>query len=113
MPLISATNVHKTYRLGRVDVPVLRGADLEVEKGEFVAILGASGSGKSTLLQILGCLDVPTSGSYRLAGEEVASLDEDALSTIRNRRIGFVFQAYNLLGRATALDNVALPLLYR
>jgi len=113
-PVIRARALRKTYTLGgALEVHALRGLDLDVERGEYAAIMGPSGSGKSTLLQILGCLDVPTSGSYSLAGEEVADLDEEALSVIRNRRIGFIFQAYNLLGRATALDNVALPLLYR
>ncbi|TVR86425.1 MAG: ABC transporter ATP-binding protein [Trueperaceae bacterium] len=112
--MIRARDLRKVYTLGGgLEVHALRGLDLDVQRGEYAAIMGPSGSGKSTLLQILGCLDVPTSGSYRLADEEVADLDEEVLSTIRNRRIGFIFQAYNLLGRATALDNVALPLLYR
>ncbi len=113
-PVIRARDLRKVYTLGGgLEVHALRGLDLDVRRGEYAAIMGPSGSGKSTLLQILGCLDVPTAGSYRLADEEVADLDEEVLSTIRNRRIGFIFQAYNLLGRATALDNVALPLLYR
>ncbi len=112
--VIRARNLRKVYRLGGdVAVHALRGLDLDVVTGEYAAIMGPSGSGKSTLLQILGCLDVPSDGSYLLSGDEVATLDEEGLSTIRNRRIGFVFQAYNLLPRANALDNVALPLLYR
>ena len=113
-PVIRARGLRKTYVLGaELEVHALRGLDLDIARGEYAAIMGPSGSGKSTLLQILGCLDTPTAGSYQLAGEEVASLDEESLATIRNRRIGFIFQAYNLLPRATALDNVALPLLYR
>lgn len=112
--VIEAKGLRKVYRLeGGLAVHALRGLDLEVRRGQYVAIMGPSGSGKSTLLQILGCLDTPTSGSYKLAGQEVSELSEDALSVIRNRRIGFVFQAYNLLPRATALQNVALPLMYR
>ena len=113
-PVIQARGLRKIYRLGAgVEVHALRGLDLEVRAGEYAAIMGPSGSGKSTLLQILGCLDTPSEGSYRLAGEEVADLDEERLSQVRNRRIGFVFQAYNLLARSTALENVALPLMYR
>ena len=112
--VIRARGLRKVYRLGGdVEVHALRGLDLDVVTGEYAAIMGPSGSGKSTLLQILGCLDVPSDGSYLLSGEEVARLNEEDLSTIRNRRIGFVFQSYNLLPRANALDNVGLPLLYR
>jgi putative ABC transport system ATP-binding protein len=112
--IIDAEGITKVYRLeGGLEVQALRGLDLEVQSGEYAAIMGPSGSGKSTLLQILGCLDNPSAGSYRLSGEEVADLSEDELSEIRNRRIGFVFQSYNLLARASALANVALPLMYR
>jgi putative ABC transport system ATP-binding protein len=112
--IIDAEGITKVYRLeGGLEVQALRGLDLEVRSGEYAAIMGPSGSGKSTLLQILGCLDIPSAGSYRLSGEEVADLSEDELSDIRNRRIGFVFQSYNLLARASALANVALPLMYR
>ena len=112
--VIQARGLKKIYRLGAdVEVHALRGLDLEVRAGEYASIMGPSGSGKSTLLQILGCLDTPTEGSYRLAGQEVADLTEESLSKVRNQRIGFVFQAYNLLGRSSALDNVALPLMYR
>ena len=112
--VIAVHKVHKTYRMeGGHDVHALRGLSLRIARGDYVAIMGPSGSGKSTLLQILGCLDSPTQGSYRLAGEEVAHLSEKHLSVIRNQRIGFIFQAYNLLPRSSVLDNVALPLMYR
>lgn len=112
--VIAAKDICKVYRLeGGLEVHALRGLDLEIQRGQYVAIMGPSGSGKSTLLQILGCLDVPSSGSYKLAGQEVSELSEDDLSAIRNQRIGFIFQAYNLLPRANALHNVALPLMYR
>ncbi|MBI3996970.1 MAG: ABC transporter permease [Candidatus Omnitrophica bacterium] len=110
--MIELTDVHKTYRMGDVNVHALRGVSLTIEPGECVAIMGPSGSGKSTLLHVLGLLDVPDRGSYRLAGREVAQLDEDSLAALRGQVIGFVFQQFNLLPRTTALENVALPLLY-
>jgi putative ABC transport system ATP-binding protein len=112
-PLLFVRGLSKTYRLGDVDVRALRGVDLEVARGEFVAVGGPSGSGKSTLMNILGCLDVPDAGEYRLDGEAVQSLDADALASVRNRKLGFVFQSFNLLSRTSALENVELPMLYR
>jgi putative ABC transport system ATP-binding protein len=112
MALIEARSLVKTYRMGGQVVQALNGVSLDIAEGEFVAIMGASGSGKSTLMNILGCLDRPSSGTLRLANEEVEALDGDALASIRNRRIGFVFQQFNLLPRTSALDNVELPMVY-
>ena len=112
MPLIEARGLTKTYAMGGESVHALDGVSLDIDAGEFVAIMGASGSGKSTLMNILGCLDRPDSRQYRLAGEAVEALDGDALASVRNRRIGFVFQQFNLLPRTSAQENVELPMVY-
>lgn len=110
--MISLENITKTYILGDVSVPILKGINLQVETGEYVAIMGASGSGKSTLMNIIGCLDRPTDGAYYLENRNLTTLDKDELAYIRNQRIGFVFQQFNLLPRLTALENVMLPMIY-
>jgi len=112
MDLIRLNNVFKTYHLGEIDVPVLKGVSMTVGRGELVALMGASGSGKSTLMNILGCLDHPTSGEYWLDGQEVSSLSADQRAVVRNRKIGFVFQNFNLLPRTSALEQVMMPLTY-
>ena len=110
--VIDIQGITKTYVNGKLSVPVLHGIDLQVNKGEFVSIMGPSGSGKSTFMNMLGCLDRPTTGSYRLNGDEVATLSDDELAFVRNKQIGFVFQSFNLLTKLTALENVALPMIY-
>ena len=111
-PLLQIEDLHKAYELDGVTIQALRGIDLSVARGEFVAIMGPSGSGKSTLMHILGCLDVPDAGSYRLHGQDVTCMSDDQLAALRNREIGFVFQNFNLLARTSALENVETPLIY-
>ncbi|HEX9660991.1 MAG TPA: ABC transporter ATP-binding protein [Candidatus Binatia bacterium] len=110
--LIRVEDLHKTYRMGDVEVPALRGVNLTIAHGEFIAVMGSSGSGKSTFMNILGCLDRPTTGRYFLETQEVGSLSRDQWANIRNKRIGFVFQGFNLLSRTSALENVELPMMY-
>jgi putative ABC transport system ATP-binding protein len=112
MPLVAVSDLTKTYVVGQTAVPALRGVSLAIDRGEFVAVMGSSGSGKSTFMNLLGCLDAPSSGSYHLAGQDVLRLSSNKLAAVRNTSIGFVFQQFNLLARATALENVELPMVY-
>src|SRR5487761_510679 len=112
-PLIRLTDITKVYQMGDMEVRALDGVTMEIHRGEYIAIMGPSGSGKSTLMNLIGCLDTPTSGRYWLPGKPVSDLDEDQLARIRNQEIGFIFQTFNLLPRATALHNVELPMIYK
>jgi len=112
VPVIKFDHIHKTYRMGDIEVHALRGVSLAIQQGEFVAVMGVSGSGKSTMMNIIGCLDQPTRGTYILDGQDVSKLSKDDRADIRNRKIGFVFQGFNLLSRTSAIENVELPMLY-
>ncbi len=113
MAVVNIEKLCKTYKIGSVQLPALREVDLEIEQGQYIAVMGPSGSGKSTLLNLLGCLDKPTSGQYWLGGEDVSRLDDDKLSLIRGKRIGFVFQSYNLIGQLNVIENIELPMFYQ
>lgn len=111
--IIDIRNIHKVFQVGEVQVRALRGVDLAIEEGSYVAIMGPSGSGKSTMLNILGCLDRPTSGTYLLGGEDVSQMDDDTLSAVRGKRLGFIFQSYNLIAQLTVIENIQVPLIYQ
>src|SRR5262245_1939757 len=112
-PIIRIQSIRKTYDLGEVQVHALRGVNLDIEEGSYVAIMGPSGSGKSTMLNVLGCLDRPTDGKYFLGGEDVAAMDDDQVSAVRGKRLGFVFQSYNLIDQLTVVENIHVPLFYQ
>jgi len=113
MAVVEIEKLCKIYKIGSVQLPALRGIDLSIEEGQYIAIMGPSGSGKSTLLNMIGCLDRPTSGRYQLGGEDVSKLNDDELSLIRGRRIGFIFQSYNLIGQLNVIENIELPMFYQ
>jgi putative ABC transport system ATP-binding protein len=113
MAVVEIEKLSKTYKIGSVQLPALRNVDLKIEQGQYIAVMGPSGSGKSTLLNLIGCLDRPTSGRYRLGGEDVSELEDDRLSLIRGKHIGFIFQSYNLIGQLNVIENIELPMFYQ